>query len=228
MFRKSKLRNDPALASAIVTSDSVKKQKKGGNTTSALNSAAKPVLPYMPSTPNRKFQLPHFGSLSKPRLIAYGVIAFVFGAPILFFLILKLGDISLPSSSHAVCKGGIIIDASKYIAANDITKTGQVADKVTKLKNHESDANCEYILVRYAIMTGNYSEAQKQLDQLNKDYNYRYDEGFGDHPLQPQELQQIITESIAAQNETNAQAAENSKEQAELDQSADKLVGGKQ
>ena len=208
MFRKSTAKNDTALQSAIVTSDGVKRRRKMVSLTPAFSALKEPA--------------------NKPVLIAVVVGVLVVGLPLLFYGFLRLSDLRNRDYATGVCKGGMISDARKYIDANDITRTGQIVDKVTKMKNYQTDANCQYVLVRYDIMVGNFADAQKQLNQLKKVYNFTYDSGFGDHPLSPQELQQIISDSTAAQADDAAQAAQRQSEQGALDQSADKLVGGGQ
>jgi hypothetical protein len=207
MFRKPRVKNSSALKDVIVTSDSVKPKRQL-------------KLPALPA------QLSKLGSISKTKLISIGVILFIIFVPLLFFLFLKLGDLNNDNGTITVCKNDLVRDAAKAINSNNITDTTAAADKVTKLKNHQKDANCQYILVRQAIMVGDYSEAQKQLTQLNKVYNFQYNPGFGDSPLSPDELQQVITDSASNKKDTEAQHEQNQEDQGELDSGADKLVGG--
>jgi hypothetical protein len=202
MFRKPKSRPNAALQNAIVTSDAVK---------------SKPKLNLGRLSPQKR-ELP-----SKPVLIGIGVIAFVFIAPALIFLFLWLGDASRGNSETAVCRESLLKDANKQIEANDITELSKISEKVQKLKHHETDPNCEYILVRYAITTGNTTEAKTQLALLKKAYTSSYSDVFTQPAFSPDELEALINQTAANQSEVNQQAEQNMEDQGEMNSQADAL-----
>jgi hypothetical protein len=207
MFRKPKFRSDAALQDVIVTSDAVKRKKR---------------LSFNRWAP-RKRELP-----SKPVLVGIGVVAFVFIIPALYFLSLWAGDLLHHDKPTYVCSDTLIKDANQKINDNNITGMTKIAGDITKLKRHETDVNCEYILVRYAISVGNITDAREQLASLKKVYKTSYSELFTPPTLSPAELGTLIEGTATTQNIENNETVQNQEELSQHDSEADKLGPGAQ
>lgn len=208
MFRKSKSRPNPALESAIVTSDSVKRKAK-------LNPAS-----WVP-----KAKLP-----SVPVLAGVGVLALVIALPALFFLYLWLGDASRHAVSSTVCKDSLIKDASNKIQANDRIAMARVSKNIVSLKNYQKDPNCEFILVRSAILREDMPEAKKQLPALRAVYQneYSYSKAFTTRTYTPDELQTLIDGISESQTAASDSLKSNQADISAQDSEADKLAPGAQ
>jgi hypothetical protein len=205
MFRKNKLRSDVALQDAIVTSDSVKRKR-----TLDLHrwAPAKHALP------------------SKPVLIGIGVLAFVFIVPALYFLSLWAGDALHHDKATFVCSDALIKEANQNMTTHDLTGMTKVAEKVGNLKRHETDVNCEYILVNYAVETGNVTDARTQLTLLKQQYKASYSPLFTQPTLSPDELTTLIDTTAATQKADSEEGAQAQDSLGKLDSEADKLGPG--
>jgi hypothetical protein len=67
-----------------------------------------------------------------------------------------------------VCTNDVIAKASSAIGANNLSELSAVANEVTAIGKYKNDANCEYIMVRYYLASGQAEKAGDAIDQLQR------------------------------------------------------------
>lgn len=67
-----------------------------------------------------------------------------------------------------VCTEETVKKTIAYIDGNEIAKLETAADGIKQNKNHRYDANCDYLLARYYIMTGNISSAEMYVNEMSE------------------------------------------------------------
>lgn len=68
----------------------------------------------------------------------------------------------------SVCDDQVIVAASSALAENDLSSLSAVANKVMGISQYQNDANCEYIVVRYYLSSGQADKAGDAIDQLQR------------------------------------------------------------
>lgn len=66
-----------------------------------------------------------------------------------------------------VCGESEIIEASRAIEDYDTISLGNIVSRIEKIDDYTYDINCDYILSRYYLMTGDTSLAQKYITEID-------------------------------------------------------------
>lgn len=163
-------------------------------------------------------------SLRKAALISgivIGVVLLGFGV----YAIMKAVQKDDVPETTQVCSPELIKRASKKIEASDITGVQAVKGEIEKLKTHERDANCQYILVRYALMVKDIEDAKAQLAQYKKVY-VALSPAFGTRTYTPADLEAILKDVEDAKKTEDEQGSARQSESSDLDSLADRLGPG--
>jgi hypothetical protein len=67
-----------------------------------------------------------------------------------------------------VCKDDLISRASTAIGNNDLSALAAVSTDVTAIGQYKNDANCEYIMARYYLASGQADKASDTINQLQR------------------------------------------------------------
>ena len=67
-----------------------------------------------------------------------------------------------------VCNDDVINTASNAIAGNNLSALSAVAMQVMAITDYKKDANCEYIMARYYLGSGQADKASDTIDQLQR------------------------------------------------------------
>jgi hypothetical protein len=109
-----------------------------------------------------------------------------------------------------VCDKSIIQSASKPIGNNDIAALQSITESILQKKNYSGDVNCNYILMRYYLMTGNVAKAQSTLDDVVYTYGRYggYSTVFDPPAISPAALKDTLDVMIANNKEEQKQNSE--------------------
>lgn len=143
MFRKSKLRIDPALQSAIVTSDSARKASRQKTSSFA---PAKPVL----------------GKKSKI------VLAGVAGALLVIIAGLAIGATKDHFVSAADKRARYVDQAAPLLGGDKVVELKPVVDKLAGIPGVQNDPSALYVLTVYSVNSDQPQTAQSRLNQLKQ------------------------------------------------------------
>lgn len=67
-----------------------------------------------------------------------------------------------------VCSNDSIVTASHAIAASDLGALSQSYKQISAMNNYQNDPNCQYIVVRYYLASGQVDKASAAIDQLQR------------------------------------------------------------
>lgn len=67
-----------------------------------------------------------------------------------------------------VCSDDVITRASKAIANNNLSALSTMSTEVMSIGQYKSDANCEYIMARYYLASGQADKASDTINQLQR------------------------------------------------------------
>lgn len=87
-------------------------------------------------------------------------------------VVLLIVNISNSSRSRrsvaSVCTEETIKKTISYIDGNEIAKLETAAANIKQSETHRYDANCDYLLARYYLMTGNISSAEMYINEMSE------------------------------------------------------------
>ena len=118
------------------------------------------------------------------------------------------------SSDHpaltTVCDNSVIQSAGRPIADNDIAALQTVAEGILQKKNYRGDVNCNYILMRYYLMTGDMTNAQKTMNDVSYTHGQSggYSTAFDPPAMSPSALREALQVMIANKEEQQKQINE--------------------
>jgi hypothetical protein len=67
-----------------------------------------------------------------------------------------------------VCSDDVIARASTAISNNDLSALSAMSNEVMTIGQYKNDANCEYIMARYYLASGQADKANDTIDQLQR------------------------------------------------------------
>jgi hypothetical protein len=175
------------------------------------------------SPPNQNLPVQGVFSVKKPQrysrrfiIIVIAILAIGLAGVGIWWL---LSQQSAPSKDHealqnqpalaTVCDTAVIQQASRPIGDNDIAALQSVADSILQKKNYRGDVNCNYILMRYYLMTGDVPNAKNTLDDLSDTHGRSggYSTAFDPPAISPASLKEalevMITNNQNEQKENN-------------------------
>lgn len=114
--------------------------------------------------------------MSKKYIVLIGACigVLLLGASIWMLLSWKLSSTPQPNKKSTprivvlsdVCKADTIQKASESISNYDIPGVRAVAETILTQPNYQGDVNCDYIVARYYLMTGQVQQARDAIDTL--------------------------------------------------------------
>jgi len=109
-----------------------------------------------------------------------------------------------------VCDTSVIQSAGGPIANNDIAALQTVAEGILQKKNYRGDVNCNYILMRYYLMTGDVANAQKTMNDVSYTHGNSggYSTAFDPPAMSPSALRDALSVMIANKEEQQKQMNE--------------------
>lgn len=122
----------------------------------------------------------------------------------------KNGSSNTDLTRSTVCDTATIQSAGRPIADNDITALQSIADGIVKKKNYRGDVNCNYILMRYYLMTGDVANAQQTMNDLLYTHgnNGGYSTAFDPPAQSPSSLRDALEVMITNNKEDQKQEEE--------------------
>jgi hypothetical protein len=125
----------------------------------------------------------------------------------------KDGSSSDQPTLATVCDNSVIQSAGRPIADNDIASLQSIAESILQKKNYRGDVNCNYILMRYYLMIGDVSNAQKTMNDVSFTYGSSggYSTMFDPPAMSPAALRDTLAVLIANKEEQQKQMNESDK-----------------
>lgn len=109
----------------------------------------------------------------------------------------------------SVCDDKLVVTASTALASYDLTTLRTTSSQVAAMDRHENDANCDYILTRYYLATGQPDKASSTIDQLQAVLSAggSYSTLFDPPALNISDLRSILTTVRAQQKSGTTQVS---------------------
>lgn len=122
----------------------------------------------------------------------------------------KDGTSSDQLTLSTVCDNAIIQSVGGPISDNDIAALQPIADGILQKKNYRGDVNCNYILMRYYLMTGDVAHAQNTMNDLSYTHGHGggYSTVFDPPAMSPSALRDALGVMIANKEEQQKQMNE--------------------
>ena len=123
------------------------------------------------------------------------------GLGVLFMVLNRPGKSESSVVNYSqVCSDDLITRASQKIAAADVTGMLAIESEVKAIPDYKNDTNCDFILVRGALLRSDATEARAQLTQLKKIY-LPYSKAFTIPTMNPDQLEVAVafSENLAKQ-----------------------------
>jgi len=117
-------------------------------------------------------QQQNYGRPSKKKLVALVIAAVVLiAAALVWVFFLRDLPSRLQGGDTKTCGKDVISQASIAIKNSDIEAMGSVVNNIAEKPNYKHDVDCEYIIERYYIATGNVDKAESTLKDLKAAFN---------------------------------------------------------
>lgn len=139
------------------------------------------------------------------------VVAILVIGLVVWVVFFRNGSSDQQAADAKTCGNDIVTKASPAIRDNDINALEPVANAITKKQGYKQDADCDYILDRYYIMTGNADQAESTLSDLKTAYGKSagYSTAFNPPAISTDALQQSIDVLRANQAQSQQQVLSN-------------------
>jgi len=103
----------------------------------------------------------------------------------------------------STASGNVLQQAAGEISSTNVVQLQTSVTKIMGLPNYQQDPNCLYVIVKYYLVGGNGSQAQKYLTLLNKVYNPAV--GYSSKLGSPTDDPSVLQEEVNVANQTSAQ-----------------------
>jgi len=130
--------------------------------------------------------------------------------------------------AESVCSGELISEANAPITNSDQVSLGVVVNKITALKDYDHDPNCLYIVLQYALASGNATQSSNYMAKLQQLYDpaIGYNKAFTINMMSLATLNQSVSFLVQNAKSSAANSAQLDGSTGSGSETADKMNAG--